>query len=369
MPATLSRDTPAAAPLISEIESALKEGSGERRMRVLMQVTDLFISHAESIPSTGMFDDVLNHLIAQVENSALIELSRRLAPLPNAPQRTLRSLARNDSIAVAGPILENSTQLSDAELVEIANSKSQWHLSSIATRANISEAVTEALVDRGDAEVANKLAGNPGARFSRMTMDKLALRADGDDRLTGALVGRPDIPPAVFRNLIMQATEAVREKLLAGAAPAQKATIRQVLDQIAAQTIDRGKPKNYDFAERVLATFSQDTELCKQKVREFAAKKRIAELIATLGFLSAVEVEDVEALFYTPGYMGLMVLCKTVQLNWDTLYAVLTARPDAPAKHEFPYMDVHEQYRQLSMQSAQQLLRFWVGRRKIAGKF
>ena len=51
----------------------------------------------------GLFDDVLAHLIRQVETTALAELGAKLAPIDNAPNKVIRSLARHDEITVAGP--------------------------------------------------------------------------------------------------------------------------------------------------------------------------------------------------------------------------------------------------------------------------
>jgi uncharacterized protein (DUF2336 family) len=114
---------------IDEIESALRGGAGDKRTRVLMSVTDLFIDAAAkySERQIKLFDDVLVHLTQQVENSALVEIAARLAPIPNAPVDTIRRLARNDAIAISGPILKNSTRLNDSDLIEIAKAKSQAH--------------------------------------------------------------------------------------------------------------------------------------------------------------------------------------------------------------------------------------------------
>src|SRR6202011_5860641 len=82
----------------------------------------------------ALFDDVMGRLIDRIETRALAELSRRLGPVANAPERIVRRLARNDAIAVAGPVLTQSPRLGEADLVDIAASKSQAHLLAIAQR-------------------------------------------------------------------------------------------------------------------------------------------------------------------------------------------------------------------------------------------
>lgn len=359
-------------PFVDEIEAALKESSGEKRIKVLMSVTDLFVGNSTKFTEneTKMFDDMMGHLIKHVESRALVELSRRLAPIPNAPRDTIQSLARNDAIVVSGPVLMNSNQLSDADLVEIAKTKSQAHLASIASRPRINEVVTEVLVDRGNDEVANRVANNSGARLSTLTIEKLVMRAEADEKLAGSLSRRTDIPPAIFRNLMIQATDAVRSKLMASVGPGQKEMVKQVLDELSAQVSKRpSAPRNYGAAQQAVAAFSQDTDLTKKKILDFANMRRVAEMIIALSVLSGVAVEQIDTLFLAPTYFGLMVLCKSIMLDWNSVCAVFMARPHAPGSKAAPFEDFREQYEEFSVSSAQQLLRFWVGRQKMARNF
>ena len=97
----------------------LAAGSSDRRTEILRRVTDLFLGNADDFNSEqiGLIDDVLAHLIRQIETTALAELGEKLAPVDNAPNGVIRTLARHDEIAVAGPVLAQSVQLTDRDLV------------------------------------------------------------------------------------------------------------------------------------------------------------------------------------------------------------------------------------------------------------
>ena len=359
--------------IIDEIESALSADSGEKRIKILMSVTDLFVGRSAqfSEAETRLFDDVMTHLVKHVESRALVELSLRLAPIENPPVDTIRRLARHDAIEISGPILQESNGLSDDDLVEIANTKSQAHLTRIARRSRLNEPVTDALVDNGDADVANEVAINAGARFSELTMAKLVLRADGDERLAGSIGRRSDIPPAVFRQLLLQATEAVRSKLLAAADPAQQSIIKQVLDEISAQDGSKKAPatRNYAEAQRAVAAFRQDTDLTRMKILEFADARRVPEMIAALSVLSGVPMDLVDTLLQSADGFGLMVLCRSIALEWNTACSVIMARPASSRLRPTALDELSEQYRALSVASAQKLMHFWLGRQKVARKF
>jgi len=353
-------------PIIGEIEAALRSGAPDKRIKILMNVTDLFVAGAADYGEldVALFDDVFGQLFAHVESAALAELSARLAPLPNAPAATVGALARRDAAAIAGPVLAQSARLSDGDLIEIARSKSQAHLAHIARRPRINEPVTEALVEHGDAEVASEVAGNAGARLSNLTMAKLVMRADGDERLTDVISQRGDIPPALLRRLMLQATAAVRAKLLAAAKPDQKATISRVLNEISALAAAPA-PRDFAQAQRIVSVFSQDTELTRARILEFADTERIAEMIAALSVLSDVPPEHIDRLVHAADPFGLMVLCRSVDLMWNTAHAVIMARPQAQPVEG----DLREQFKQLSVQSAQKLVHFWVGRQMVVRKF
>src|ERR1700680_1567847 len=148
--------------LIVELEEAIQSGSSEKRVETLRRVTDLFLYDADRLneAQVGVFDDVLCHLIKRIETKALVELSGHLAPVDNSPVEVIRQLARNDEIAVAGPVLTRSARLTHGDLVEIAGTKGQQHLLAISGRSEIEEAVTDVLIDRGDREVTHRLARN-----------------------------------------------------------------------------------------------------------------------------------------------------------------------------------------------------------------
>jgi uncharacterized protein (DUF2336 family) len=356
---------PGAVSIVHEVESALHGASSEKRVEVLRRVTDLFVGDAENYSSeqTALFDGVLGQLIAHIESRAVVELSSRIAPIAAAPAQIVGRLARHDNIAISGPILAKSERLTDDDLVEIAKTKGQAHLAKIATRARLSEIVTDVLVDEGNSDVANELAINPGARFSKTGMAKLVLRADGDERLTISVGRRTDIGPHQYRQLVAQATEAVRDKLLAAAPAVQQDAIRKVMADIASQVAPKTDAMHrYDAAQRTMRQLSQDSELLQKKLLEYANLKRAGEVIVGLSLLSGASIEQVDRLFHAATGFGLTVLCKSLGLEWHSAYGVIMGMPAAAAMEASELEELGEQYAAFSIASAQRVLRFWQGR-------
>jgi uncharacterized protein (DUF2336 family) len=180
---------PEAQSLIAELDTALSGASDSRHLTILRRVTDLFLGNSERFSGdhVAVFDDVIVRLIEKTEHSALIELSNRLAPVGNAPENVVVRLSHNHDIAVSGPVLEKSNVLTDQILADIAKTKGQQHLAAIAGRARVGETVTDILVERGDSEVACKVTGNQGARFSEPGFVNLVKRARNDKTLAAAV--------------------------------------------------------------------------------------------------------------------------------------------------------------------------------------
>lgn len=119
--------------LILDLEEAIKRGSNGKCTDTLRCVTDLFIKRADRLNDQhlDLFDDVMVRLVAEIETMARSELARRLAPVDNAPVKTIKGLACDDEISVAAPVLVRSNRLDGNDLIDIAKSKRQASICSL----------------------------------------------------------------------------------------------------------------------------------------------------------------------------------------------------------------------------------------------
>src|SRR6201995_1058109 len=211
----ISKSAHASTDLLDELQTTLAHGTVARRVETLRRVTDLFLNGAVdySDEQISLFDDVFQCLIRHIEVSAKALLANRLAPIDTAPPQTVRTLAFDDVIEVAGPVLTQSLRLDDATLIETARNKSQAHLMAISKRKVLSNAVTDVLVLRGDDEVVHSTVNNPGAEFSERGFTRLVNRAEGDDELATCLGVRPEIPRHLYLKLLAKASDTVRQRL------------------------------------------------------------------------------------------------------------------------------------------------------------
>jgi uncharacterized protein (DUF2336 family) len=350
--------------LISELEDAIQSGSKDKRVDSLRRITDLFVADADRLndQQIDVFDDVLCHLIKRIEGKALEELSRRLAPINQAPSDVVRRLAGNDDIAVAAPILTQSTRLTDSDLIEIASTKPQTHLLAISGRGQIGATVTDVLLHRGDRDVFHKLAGNSGASFSENGFATLVKHSERDEKLAEKVGLRLDVPLRLFRELLMRATEAVRSRLMALAGPESREQIQRVLAAIAEDTQhEAGFQNQHDYTQAQAHALAMQAagELNEAAIFEFAKAGRHADFVAALALLCGAPLPLVESLMQKESREAILVPCKAAGLQWPTVRMIMTCRSVGGAASEHDLDSARTDYFKLSQTNAQRVLRFW----------
>jgi uncharacterized protein (DUF2336 family) len=348
--------------LFDDLDAALQSGSSEKRVAMLRQVTDLFLSEADRLneEQISVFDGVLLQLIARIETRTLAEISERLAPIANAPIDLTLNLARHSEIGIAGPILTNSTRLSTADLVEIAKTKSQDHLLAISGRAKIETAVTDVLMDRGNQAVVHSVAGNSGAKFSKIGFAALLKAAESDDKLAEKTGSRLDLPLHLLKELLLRATEVVRSRLLSR-------TPREFQDEMhralgaAAEAVNQesSKPRDFQAAKAFVELLQEKGELHESTLFEFARTRKYEETAVALSLLSSASLEIIKPLMKSPRDDGLLIPCKVADCKWETVSAILATKLSSGSVANAGHDKLKIDFEKLSKTNAQRLLRFW----------
>jgi uncharacterized protein (DUF2336 family) len=347
------------ASLLPELEDVVQHGSAEKRAETLRRITSLFLDGASSFRDNhvALFDDVIGYLIEEIEAKALAELARRIAPVPNAPAGVVNKLANNDDIEVAGPVLQQA-RLEEPELMRIAETKSQAHLLAVSTRLGIGEALSDILVARGDREVARSIATNQNARLSEQAFTTLVQRAEQDGVLAEKVGQRTDIPPRLFRQLLMQASDVVQKRLLAQAKPDTQLEIRKILAKVTDEVAAKAAPRNYAAALAKVRALHKERKLTEVDIVEFANSGQYEETIAALATVCAVPVEVVDRLMNGERADPVLILARSVGFGWPTVKAVMAARPGNKPTAQM-LESAFENFERLTAATAQRVVRFW----------
>jgi uncharacterized protein (DUF2336 family) len=361
----------AALSIVDEVEAAISIGSAEKRLETIKRVTDLFLSSAGSFSNEQieLFDDVLERLIKTIElraiadvsaRIALAEMSMQLAPVAQAPPSVVRRLARHDEIAIAGPVLKESARLSTEDLVELAETKSEPHLLAISGRWWLQEVVTDALLARRYPTVSRRIINNPGARVSAAGFAIVVAQAESDPELAVETGIRVDLPSGLRRQLLSNATEVVRSRLLSRAPPHVFEEIRSAIVAVSAG-VDREMSRIRDFttAKRFVALLNDNGELNEATLFGFAKQRKYEETVAALAELSRSTIEVIRPLMQSLRGDGVLIPCKVAGLGWETVHAVLESRFATGSMGPHELATARDQFAKLTIENARRLLRFW----------
>ncbi len=350
--------------IIDELEESISRGTAEKRVDALRKVTDLFLADAPRLSDdqVAVFDEVLGRLAVEIETRARAELARRLAPISNAPIDVINTLARDDSIAVAGPVLTLSKRLSDQVLVEVASSKSQDHLLAIAGRSEIAPVVTDVLVNRGNQAVVRWVAGNGGASFSPLGMSELIERSRGDDVLAEKVGLRADLPPEQLRALMATASERVQQKLMDANPGFTSSQLSSVLRSVAGKMGgEQASRPSYDYsaAQKVILALMRDSRLTESELAGFALAGRFEETVCALSALCRVPLTVVDRLINGEHADPVLILARASNFTWSTAKAILLSRPGHVGTSSGAIEQAHANFDKLTLATAQRVIRFW----------
>ncbi len=356
-----SKSAAASLSLLDELETTLAHGTVARRVETLRRVTDLFLNSADDYTDAqvDVFDDVYDCLIQSMEESAKVLLAERLALVPTAPPRIIRTLAFDDEIDVAGPVLSQSERLDDAALMANARTKSQRHLLAISTRRQLSDAVTDVLVERGNDAVIESVVGNPGAEFSEQGYTRLVTRAQGNDSIAACLGLRPSIPRHHYLKLIAKASASVRARLEAANPNASKdvsMAVREVTRR--ARSAPSAMTPEATIAHGLVKSLYEDGRLDEHQVATFAAARKFDETNAAIAALANVTVTMAEAVMIEDRAEGVLILAKVAGLSWSTVKDIIDMRAELSEGEPLDLEVSRKTYERLRVSTAQQVLRF-----------
>ena len=355
---------------LHELENAVSRGSDESRARALWHATDLLIAGRYSEDQIWIFGEVIARLAQDIELAARAQLGKRLAVAAQAPANVINKLAFDDSIEVAGPVLQQSERLDVRSLVAIANTKGQQHLLAISKRRSLDEAVTDVLVARGNSDVTRSVAANHGARFSDHGLLHLLKRSENDSILAETMGMRRDIPRHLFQQLIAKASMEVREKLQ-NERPAVAGQIQTIVADVAGTVHAKFGPasQKYFAAKKAVGRLHQSGQLNEKEILNSALARKVEETTVALSLLCGLPSHVVERLLMDSNREMLLVVAKYVKLSWETTTAVLfLGAPD----HRISSLDLEDlmaEFDRLNFETASNVLKLYQSRKETAASY
>lgn len=197
----------------TDVERLLKDDSPDSRVSVLEKVSENYNAAGFGERERMIAEQIFRLLMKDATLRVRETLSERLKENPEIPRDIALHMA-NDVDSVALPVLKNSAVFSDADLVNIIEaSRDISKLMVISQRQNVSERVSDALVETSYPQVVSSLLHNGTAKISERSMVRIIDEHKTDDDIIGAMVQRRPLPMTLVERLIQEAGDAVANQL------------------------------------------------------------------------------------------------------------------------------------------------------------
>jgi uncharacterized protein (DUF2336 family) len=309
------------ATLIPGLDEIVRNGDPKRRAEAARQIAELFLQAAANLRSehVDLFDGVLTDLVPHTAITARADLAERLSLLANAPPVLVGQLAREDEIAIAGPLLRRSPVIDEKALIDIARLKGQGHLLAMSERQALSPGLTDVIVRRGDRDVVRRAAGNSGALFSQAGYSTLIKRASLDGVLTLTVGQRDDLSGAQLKDLLAGSIDIVRRRLYEVVKPDRQTAIEHAISEISGAAVVVESGRDFAPAKRAILALHRAGELNEAAVLGFAKGFKYEESVAAVAALSGVKIATLDRLITSERYDPILIVGKTIGFEWATV--------------------------------------------------
>jgi uncharacterized protein (DUF2336 family) len=197
-----------------ELLALAPDPSDSARSALASGLYDLARASADLSPDErNMAVNVVMEIIKRAPAGVRQQLSERLARDPQAPKVLVLALA-HDQIAIAFPVLSESSVLDEADLLEIIRQSPLEHRLGTLQRESVPASVSSAIVETRDAMSMRWLVENPGANIPRDAMEVLVEASRAEPELQKPLVGRSDLPKDLASKMQEFVSEDLRQQLV-----------------------------------------------------------------------------------------------------------------------------------------------------------
>ncbi|MGB0749308.1 MAG: DUF2336 domain-containing protein [Magnetospiraceae bacterium] len=349
-----------------------KETSDARRRQLLSEVTDLFFDTEDSLNGNEIdhFGSIMGKVAFELETKVRQGLAQRMAESGNAPHDLINQLAR-DEISVAQPVLQNSTVLTDDDLIAIIGESSQEHMMAMTQRKAVSERVSESLVDKGNDTVVEGLVKNDGAKFNKRTFGKMVQRAEGNEQLHAPLAGRKDVPPETLQKMYWFVSAAVRKQILNSTREISEEELTRIMAEME-QEITSKVNQPYDeqtfaAAERYIRNQDVLGNLDGKLLSQLLRQGQVPTFLVGIAFLSKIDPETAHRVFYQGSGEAAAVACRAADIDKDSFANLLTLTDQSHRRSRDEMKKLVEMYEAIPTDAARRAVRYWKLRSKTGG--
>lgn len=282
-------------------------------------------------PSPQVRSELANKLATQIDDPKLKESELQIAQdivrimakdaeatVRQALAESLRKAARmphdvaiklaNDIESVALPILQNSEVLTDDDLAQIIQKGATSKQEAIASRPNVSEKISETLINTAGEKVVATLMSNSGAKISEPSLNKAVDRFSESDMVKEKIATRPTLPVAVTERLVTMVSENLKEYLVRHHEMSPTMAANLVMQSRERATIALSDKSTDEELEKMVVQMFRNNRLTPSIVLRAVCMGDVAFFEMAMAVQANVPIVNARILIHDAGRLGLKSL-------------------------------------------------------------
>ena len=341
-----------------------RDRSEAGRALLVNSVCDLFVDseHGNSGRESALMTDILRRLIGEVEAEVRKNLAERLSQVATVPRELILKLA-NDEIGVAQSVLQNSPVLRDPDLIEIILHRAREHQLAIATRCEIGESVSDALVGTDDVDVIETLLNNASAVISVLTLEYLVEQSERIDAFHQPLLRREELSTELATKMYTWVSAALREHI-AGRFDIPLDELDRAIDGAVSDAVSRTRvSRPGGKASELVDQLSRNDMLTSQSLIQVLREGEIPLFEVMFARFTGIEINQIKKIIYDVGGQPLAVACKASNIQKPDFASIFLlsrqARPGDKSVESGELKKTLDFFDRIEVVKAQRLLEKW----------
>ncbi len=171
--------------------------------------------NGNSLTDEGMkiAEDIFRIMVHDVEIKVRAVLSESLKRARNIPQDIVEAII-NDHDSVAIPFIKWYEDFSKEDLLQILEFQSINKQKAVAERENLTEDISQYIVERCPEEVINTLIQNPTANIKEQSYFSIINKYHDSDTIKESLISRPELPITVIEKIVNYLSQELKRRLI-----------------------------------------------------------------------------------------------------------------------------------------------------------
>jgi uncharacterized protein (DUF2336 family) len=349
--------------LLTELVRLAREHTDESRRKLLRRITGVFMLAPGSYTDLQKqcFGDIIEEVAYDLEWQMREELARRIAAETHAPRKLVHRLA-HDEIVVARPVLEQSPVLTEEDLVQVSENRSQDHLLAITKRMDIGIRLSAVLVNRGEDRVVDSLVRNQKAKISPDYIQRIAKRAESSHQLQLALVKREDLPKDVMIGLVEHVSEKLKAELQEKIADNDMLNLEEVAVSMKA-SITESKASR---AEHYVEELARRGELNERRLLRLVSEEKPLEFLLGLAKFLRIDISTAQQAMTDETGEALLIVFRAAGFSATSFKEIAMSPITGIPSDLSTVQELVSVYLRMPRENAQRALRFALTRQRVS---